>query len=245
MSICFSIIIPTFNSANTIQNCISSIINQSFFNFEILIIDGKSSDNTIKIINSFFHSRIQIICEKDKGVYDAMNKGLKLAKGEWVLFLGSDDMLYDNKVLEDVYSHITKNKINSVIYGNVVFNGNAPSWARGSELYDGQFNTSKIISQNICHQSIFYNLSFIRKNKIKYNIRYPVCSDWDFNLKLWFKTDFFYIDRIISIFASDGISSNINDQLFNKNKESLIAYYSGKYFMWLKCKLRFKSRFIR
>ena len=112
-----SIIIPTFNSAKTLSRCLDSVISQSFTDWEVLMMDGVSNDDTIKIASSCQDSRIRIYSEPDKGIYDAMNKGIDKSRGEWLYFLGSDDYLFNSHSLEDVF----KNDIEKydVVYGDV------------------------------------------------------------------------------------------------------------------------------
>src|SRR5688572_23331397 len=98
----FSIIIPTLNSEAHIRRSLESVLHQSFPNFEILIVDGLSVDQTLSIVQQENDARITTYSEKDHGIYDAMNKGITLAKGKWLYFLGSDDVLYDNNVFQDV-----------------------------------------------------------------------------------------------------------------------------------------------
>ncbi|MDR2410857.1 MAG: glycosyltransferase, partial [Bacteroidales bacterium] len=83
-----SIIIPTYNSSKTINRCLDSILCQSYSNYEILVMDGLSSDNTLELVKAYNDRRIQIYSGKDNGIYDAMNKGIALAKGEWLYFSG-------------------------------------------------------------------------------------------------------------------------------------------------------------
>ena len=87
-----SIINPTFNSAKTLSRCLDSVISQSFTDWEVLMMDGVSNDDTIKIASSYQDSRIRIYSEPDKGIYDAMNKGIDKAHGEWLYFIDSDDI---------------------------------------------------------------------------------------------------------------------------------------------------------
>ena len=115
----FTIITATFNSEKTLERTIKSVLNQSFNNFEYIIIDGNSTDNTLSIIkqfeNEFTSKKIcyKFISEKDNGIYDAWNKGLSIAVGEWVSFLGSDDYYLEN-ALEKYETAISKNKCNYV-----------------------------------------------------------------------------------------------------------------------------------
>lgn len=245
----FSILIPTFNSEGTIKIAIDSIVNQLFTDFEILIIDACSSDLTLKIVESFKDKRIKIVSERDKGVYDAMNKGITLAQGEWVYFLGSDDEFNNDKVLFNIYQHLKQNNSINILYGNVFFNSGRPAWASSSNIYDGVFTFEKLLNQNICHQSIFYKKDFIVSNKLSYSLKYPICADWDFNIKAWLKSSFTYIDLVVANFNAGGISSsNINDD-FSKYRFVKLALYKKQYFKMLlllfKIQVRIALNFVR
>jgi glycosyltransferase involved in cell wall biosynthesis len=213
-----SIIIPTYNSEKTIERCLTSLSSQTFQDFEICIIDGASSDSTITKVNKFRsdHDRLRIISEKDKGTYDAMNKGIDIARGEWIYFLGSDDEMYDKNVLADVFSNIPAKNC-GMIYGNVRINGDT-SWAKDGQIYDGEFQVEKILARNICHQAIFYRKKIFNKLG-KYNICYPVCADWELNLRFFPSTNPRYLDRIIANFYSGGISGeNVKDPIGDRLK---------------------------
>lgn len=92
-----SVIIPTYNSENTIEKCLDSLLAQTFKDFEICIIDGGSLDNTLTIATCYRtqFKNIRIVSEPDEGVYDAMNRGIDFASGKWLYFLGSDDKVFD------------------------------------------------------------------------------------------------------------------------------------------------------
>lgn len=201
----FSIIIPCFNSSKTIGKAIKSVIDQSFKDFEILIIDAVSTDDTVAIVHQFNEPRIKVYSEPDNGIYDAMNKGIALAKGEWLYFLGSDDYVFDNKVFDEVKVFILLNPA-CVVYGNVQINGSA-GWARNGEVYAGEFDYDKLLKKNICHQSIFYNREFVLIHNFNFNLRYPVSADWDFNLRCWNKSKFAYLPQVIAVFQAGGLST--------------------------------------
>lgn len=103
-----SIIIATYNAGSTLESCLKSIIAQKNDLIELLIIDGKSSDNTLKIVNAYRNQIDIFISEKDKGIYDAWNKGIVLANGQWIMFIGADDILYSD-VLEGYIDFIRLN----------------------------------------------------------------------------------------------------------------------------------------
>lgn len=227
----FSIIIPTFNSAKTLSNCLDSIINQSFQNFEVVIVDGISKDDTLNIIRQYTstNSKITFYSENDNGVYDAMNKGIDRAKGKWMYFMGSDDLLYSVDTLSIVEKSIVISKNCKIIYGNAIIIGDT-SWAKDGQIYDGLFNTKKVLKRNICHQAIFYNHDFVKRKIGKYNLKYKVCADWDFNLRCWSLVKFQYLNIIISKFSNGGLSSqNISDDQFIndfiKIKKTLFKYH--------------------
>ena len=115
-----TIITPTFNSAKTIKINIQSIQNQSFRNWEHLIIDNKSFDNSLEIINQNFDPRRKVFSEKDKGIYDAINKGISLAKGEIISILHSDDFFFNNFTLMKVINEFDKNN-SDIVYGDLIY----------------------------------------------------------------------------------------------------------------------------
>jgi glycosyltransferase involved in cell wall biosynthesis len=201
----FSIIIPTFNSDNTLNGALLSILNQKFVDFEVLIIDNLSTDKTVSLAKGFNDKRIKIYSEKDFGIYDAMNKGIELSTGKWLYFLGSDDLFFDKEVLSKVKSNISC--FDTVVYGSVKIHGNV-SWANNNSFYDGKFTSKKFSHKNICHQSLFYKRKTIIKNSTRFNIKYEICADWEFNMRLWQNNYFRYLDFVVAVFNAGGISSN-------------------------------------
>jgi len=217
-----SIIIPTFNSAKTLARALDSIIGQTFADFEILIVDGLSTDGTLDIIAGYSRkdNRIRLLSEQDKGIYDAMNKGIDLAKGDWLYFLGSDDRLYSSDVLASVLGD-PANQAFDVLYGNVfgtVFNG----------IYDGEFTAEKILDRNICHQAIFFRKEVFARTG-KYDLRFRGYADWDHNFR-WFLPGSFrkkYLDLVMAEYAEGGFSNTSEDAVFKRYR---VLHYlrSGK-----------------
>jgi glycosyltransferase involved in cell wall biosynthesis len=212
MSVFFSIIIPTYNAAKTIEACLKSVLTQNYFSFEILIIDGLSNDATISIIGNFSDERIKFVSEADDGVYSAMNKGIDISRGEYLYFLGSDDTLMDDKVLLSVFE-ACKKKENHLVYGDVLL-------VQSKQIYAGEFNVEKLMHyQNISHQAIFY-----RKDCFailgNYNLKYKIAADWDFNIRCFMHPDFIikYINKTIACYNDvSGLSKEIRDIEFEKN----------------------------
>lgn len=197
-----SIIIPTFNSGKTIKRCIDSIVEQTFHDWELLVMDGVSTDDTLTVVRPYNDPRIRMYSEPDKGIYDAMNKGILEARGEWLYFLGSDDYLHDETVLEDVATHLSKEY--KVVYGEV----EAPQLG---ERHRGEWSINDI-DYNRCHQAIFYHRSVFKKYGL-YNLNYSLYADHDLNIK-WLLDSHArtkYVDRLIANYSNGGASATKQD----------------------------------
>ena len=218
----FSIVIPTYNSENTLLNALSSVLSQTFIDFEILIIDNLSSDSTQVIACRFDDERIKIYSEKDFGIYDAMNKAIPLAKGDWLYFMGSDDKLYSREVLENISNFLKINQELKAIYGNVV----SP---RFDGLYAGEFDSEKLYNQNICHQSIFLKKEVFNIIGL-FNLKYKFLSDYDSNIKWFFNNRIQkkYIDLIVANYADGGFSSLNSDYVFLNDKRKLFLKHKNE-----------------
>jgi glycosyltransferase involved in cell wall biosynthesis len=215
----FSIIIPTFNAAQKIGSALQSVLSQSFDKFEVLVIDGKSVDGTLEIARKFSDPRVQVISEPDSGIYDAMNKGISMAKGEWIYFLGSDDSLMPD-VLENVYSRLLEQEYD-VVYGQVEHEGSGL-------LYLGEFDAEKLIFYNISHQSIF-----IRRNVFdligKFDLKYKICADHILNVKWFFdqRIKKKYIPTVIARFGLSGVSNNKEDMDKIRDLPAIVRDHAG------------------
>jgi len=116
-----SIITITYNSAATVEDTLRSVVNQDYPNIEYLIIDGKSKDNTLQIVDKYKDKITKVVSEKDKGLYDALNKGIALASGEIVGMLHSDDLYASNQVISDIVKTFESNPEAEGVYADLVF----------------------------------------------------------------------------------------------------------------------------
>lgn len=229
-SLKISVIIPVHNAANTIANCLNSIISQQYINFEVWIIDGLSTDNTLNIIADYRlkHPYLNLLSEKDSGIYDAMNKGVKICTGQWIYFLGSDDTLYDNTVLSKI-ADAAQNSTAEVIYGNVIMRGQN-QWNLNNVVFNGEYNLEKLLELTINHQAIFYNKAVFEKCGF-YDLKYQTNADYDFNLRCYSSVSFRYIDIIVANFFVGGQSTHFPDDQFRKDRGALfLKYFGGEIF---------------
>lgn len=193
-----SVIIPTFNSEKTIEKTLLSVLKQTYCNVECLVIDGSSKDKTIDIVQKY-NTKIVFISEKDNGIYHAMNKGIELSSGEWLLFLGSDDELEFNgieKLIEDAED-------SDIVYGSttIVYDS-----GQTKKRYCRDFKILSVHSAAI-HQSVIMRKSIMQKLN-GFDEQYKLLADYDITLRAYLKGyRFKQINEFISRFSDTGISS--------------------------------------
>lgn len=197
-----SIITVCYNAAHLLEPTLQSAINQSYKNIELIIVDGKSSDNTLEVLKPFKPYIGTLISEPDKGIYDAMNKGIAAAKGQWLYFLNAGDMFYNNQVLESIFN--SNNFNNSwLIYGKVQ-TLNEPTginYLAGEPVKMSDFYKK----YPICHQATFTAKQAF--NAIgTYHIQYKLAADteWFARLFLYKPKKATYINTIIAFYDIQG-----------------------------------------
>ena len=247
-----SIITPTFNSQKTIEENINSVLIQTYDNWEHIVIDNLSSDKTLSIIKKFNNHKIKIISEKDKGIFDAINKGILNSTGEIISILHSDDFFFNKDALTNVVNNFLNPEIN-VVYGNL--------------LYVKKSNTDKILrywQSNNFQKGLFYrgwsppHPSFFVKKKIyekfgNYKIEFGNSSDFELMFRLLEKNQVSskYIDKVLVTMRYGGAS---NKNLLNIFKQNLTIlkilgieknYIKIIKFVCIKFKERLKQFFIK
>jgi glycosyltransferase involved in cell wall biosynthesis len=212
----FSIITPTYNCGLKIEKTINSVLSQSEDLFDFHIIDGNSTDDTLDVIEKYGDG-INLISEKDKGVYDAMNKGIDVASGKYLYFLGAGDSLRPNALSE--IEKLMPDKPLTFVYGNVY-------WMDQAIIYSGKFDKQRLRTHNISHQAIFYERSIFEVLG-KYELRFKVLADYVFNIKC-FGDDRIqkrYIDYVIANFEGGGLSARQKDiDLLNEHAQLIRDY---------------------
>lgn len=217
----FSIAIATYNSEAMIEELLSSIYHQTYKNLEVVVVDGLSNDDTLGIVKKWLRPSDKIISEKDNGVYDAMNKALDLATGDFLIFMGSDDHFMSYRVLENVAHaiEVAGADMETLFYGGCYMDG-----------YHRVFNKVQTkwawVRGTMCHQGIFYPKSVYKK--YKYNLKYKINADYAYNIRLWGRFKFQHIDVIVSFFNGGGLSgSNRYDMPFRHDFPQMLKEQCG------------------
>ena len=203
----FTIITATYNSEKVIMECIKSVAGQTFTNYEHLIIDGNSSDGTVELVKSVNDEKIKFISEPDQGVYDAWNKGLNLTSGTWILFLGSDDILYPNaleKYAELVGSSNFPKDVEFVSSRIHLVNSVGEIYRTYGKPYKW---TEFRRSVKIAHTGSLHKRSLFEKYG-RFNIAYKICGDYEFLLRVGPSLKAKYIDFVAVAMSDGGISNN-------------------------------------
>lgn len=197
-----SVITVVFNSKDSIEQTILSVLNQTYKNIEYIVIDGGSLDGTIEIVKKYLDKISKFITETDNGIYDAMNKGISLSSGEWIIFMNAGDRFVSNDVLEKIFSYNTSDY--DVIYSDTLINTD----------YIYKCDISK---NNIIHQSVIYRKKLHDEVGLYLVKKGVLLSEYIFfNLikdKRWYKTDV-----IISDYNTKGVS---NKNIFKHIKQKI------------------------
>ncbi|KVV13971.1 glycosyltransferase family 2 protein [Flavobacterium sp. TAB 87] len=202
MSPKISIITVVYNDAKHISKTIESVINQCYQNIEYVIIDGGSKDSTVDKINNYINKVNIFISEQDLGIYDAMNKGTRLATGDFLLFLNSGDVFHNNGVISKLAEYIIKVKPVDLIYGDV---GIATSKINFIPILKSK-QISLIIEGMVAnHQSCLISRDL--QTKYNYDLKYKLASDYHFILRSYLNgARIVQIDEIISVISDGGVS---------------------------------------
>ena len=222
-NILVTVITVVYNGEKYLQQTIDSVKNQTYKNIEYIIIDGGSTDKTLDIIKNNKDTVSKYISEKDRGLYDAMNKGIALSNGELIGTVNSDDW-YEPDTVQTIVEAYIKNSDKSIFHGD-----------RYDVLDDGtksryNFNPSpfkfKYYRMTYSHPTMFITKDEYREHR--YNINLSAHSDYQFTLEAWLKapSKFFYINRPLSNFRLGGISGSLS--IFKRLKEGYLARkYAG------------------
>lgn len=208
-----SVVTVSYNAVTTIEETILSVVNQTYKNIEYIIIDGGSTDGTVDIIKKYADRIDYWISEPDKGIYDAMNKGIKVATGEWVNFMNSGDVFCSGDTIAMIMSHSNNEDI---IYGNIIrCYEKYQSRARG--IVSQYPKTIDFLYDTIHHQSAFIKCFLFEKYGY-YSTQYKLISDWIFFYEtiVRYSVSIHYVNQDIAYFQMNGISTKCATQYYKE-----------------------------
>lgn len=242
-----SIITSTFNSDETLDETILSVLNQTYQNIEYIIIDGNSSDNTVSIIKKserkFKEKNIPFfwISEPDKGIYDAWNKGLKKVSGEWIGFIGSDDYFKDNNVLSNMQLYLVKAKEENCnyVYGKIEHVSKTKELI---EVTGDSWNKQKrrfLFTMNLPHTGCLHHKSLFEKHG-NFNASFKIVGDYEFLIREFKdnKNNAFFVNRVITVMREGGVSASLKNRkiIVKENHKARklngITTFSRELFFW-------------
>ncbi|MGZ4044548.1 MAG: glycosyltransferase family 2 protein [Bacteroidia bacterium] len=212
-----SIITINYNNLEGLKKTMESVINQTSMAFEYIVIDGGSTDGSREIIESNTSKIAYWISEKDNGIYDAMNKGIRKAAGEYLLFLNSGDTLFERNTIEKVIPFLNQTEI---VYGDMKISENG--------IISEGFMPAKLTLEHMIRDTLWHPVSFIKAELFTkfglYETAYKICGDYDFFFKTVIanKVSTRHIKQFISVFDLHGLSSNLENTGIIKQEKNKI-----------------------
>ncbi|WP_066221428.1 glycosyltransferase family 2 protein [Formosa haliotis] len=226
-----SIITATYNSENTIQHCMKSVLSQDYDNIEYIIIDGASKDKTLTLIDSEKQNHDNIVCvsEPDKGIYDALNKGIEKATGDIVGFLHSDDFFNSQKTINHIVKCFNESNVDGV-YGDLHYI-NATNSDKVIRNWESKSFSKKLLKQGWmpAHPTLFLKKEVYNKHGV-FNLNFKIAADYDMMLRI-FKDNtlqFAYLPEVITKMRVGGASNRSLKNIWLKTREDYMAVKGNK-----------------
>lgn len=211
-----SIITINYNDKVGLERTLKSVTNQTFRDFEYIVIDGGSTDGSKELIEQYQAKIDYWVSEPDKGIYNAMNKGITKAKGEYLLFLNGGDVFSADNVLQE---NINQFGDYEIVYFNVILGRNNPKIV----TYPTKLSFNFFYHQTICHQAIFFKKELFEKYGM-YDEELKTKSDWKFLILTICKynVSYIHVNKAITIYDVNGMSSNEKNIPLLKEENELV-----------------------
>ena len=211
-----TIITVVFNGSREIEKTLKSIFAQSYVNKEVIVIDGGSTDGTLGIISNYKQYIDYFITEQDSGIYDAMNKGIRVADGEWICFMNIGDIFYSNDIISNIFSSGEIRE--DIIVGDCIVD---------FELFKRHVNTKSLslidYGMTFCHQSAFVKTKLYRQRY--FNLKYTIAADFDFFYWCYISgVNFITHNSPFSIVTAGGLSDSMRVQVLAENRDIVRKY---------------------
>ena len=223
----FSIITVTYNAEKVLEDTIQSVIFQTYRNVEYIIVDGASKDHTLEIVNKY-HNRInKVISEPDKGLYDAMNKGIQLATGDYLCFLNAGDKFHDSETLQKIVHTLKGQELPDVIYGETAIVDEEGHFLHMRRLSAPAHLNWKSFKQGmlVCHQAFFVNRELAINHL--YDLQYRFSADFDWCIRIMKKAKCLHNTRLTLIdYLNEGMTTK-NHKASLKERFCIMAKHYG------------------
>lgn len=218
-----SIITINYNNKVGLQKTINSVINQSFKNIEFILVDGNSTDGSKELLQKNQEHFTHWISEPDHGIYHAMNKGIRIATGDYLLFLNSGDYLADEQVLDKTARTIDGTY--DIYYGDIIFERTKGS---SKVIFPEKLSFNFFVTDNLSHQATFIKRKLFDKF-FYYNEGFRIASDWEFMIYAICKRNSSYkhLNLLVTIYDGTGLSSNSANHKILYEERSIVM---NKYF---------------
>jgi glycosyltransferase involved in cell wall biosynthesis len=223
----FSIITVTYNAGKVLEDTIQSVVFQTYRNVEYIIVDGGSKDNTLEIAEKYRDRISKVISEPDKGLYDAMNKGIRLATGDYLCFLNAGDELHENETLQKLVHTLKGKELPDVIYGETAIVDEEGHFLHMRRLSAPDTLTWKSFKQGmlVCHQA------FIARRELAindlYDLRYRFSADFDWCIRIMKKAKCLHNTRLTLIdYLNEGMTTR-NHKASLKERFRIMAKHYG------------------
>ncbi len=221
----FTIITVTYNAAKVIEKTIQSIVAQTYKNYEYIIIDGASKDSTLAIIDKYRDNVNTVISEPDKGLYDAMNKGIATASGDYLCFLNAGDIFHGKDALQQITDSITSDTLPDILYGETAIVNE-----KGEFLYMRRLQTPEILTWKsfkqgmlVCHQAFFAKRTLAEP----FDLTYCFSADFDWCIRVMKKASTLHNTHITIIdYLDEGLTTQ-NHKASLKERFHIMAKHYG------------------
>jgi glycosyltransferase involved in cell wall biosynthesis len=220
----FSIITVTYNAGKVLEDTIQSVITQTYRNIEYIVIDGASEDTTPRVIEKYRPYIHTVVSEPDKGIYDAMNKGLALATGDYLCFLNAGDSLYEDDTLLSMVQSVHSKELPDVMYGETALVDEKRHFLRMRRLSAPETLTWKSFKQGmlVCHQAFFVKRSLAEP----YDLQYRFSSDFDWCIRVMKKSGVFHNTRLILIdYLKEGVTTANRKASLKERYRIMVRHY--------------------
>ena len=221
MNLKFSIIVPTLNSKTFLKKCITSILDQSYKNYEIIVIDGKSTDGTVEYLKTL-GDKVKWISENDNGQADAINKGFNIATGNWITWQNSDDYYYDNNALSLFARAIRENKSKKLFVGNIYLVNINCKILRDVKYITPNFYSLLYEGMTLTNQACVWNINLIKDLGLLKNIKINFDYEWFLRVLKNFPKCGYHINYTIGCFRLHKLQKTQNQSLSDFNNLEVI-----------------------